>query len=268
VGLLKRVLLGLVALYLGLCALVFLVQRRLLYFPRRETEQAALERAARLGLAPWRDRHGILLGWRGTSSGRVARMLVLHGNAGSALDRALYAGALGKQGVEVTILEYPGYGPRVGSPSIGSLTGAALEAVRELSLEGKEPVWLLGESLGSGVAGRVVASGAVVDGLVLVTPFARLVDVVKRHYPILPSSLLRDRYEPAADLASFKGPSVLILAGEDEVVGVEQGRRLFAALGGRKRLIVQAGATHNGLDLEPGEALWREAVAFLREPRS
>jgi len=221
VGPLKRVLLGFAALYFGLCALVFIVQRRLLYFPHRETEPAALERAARLGLAPWRDGSGALIGWRYLSSARVARMLVLHGNAGSALDRAFYAQALGALGVEVSLLEYPGYGPRAGSPSLASLTEAALQAVRSLTVEGKEPLWLLGESLGSGVVGRVVASGAAVDGLVLVTPFARLADVVRRHYPIVPASLLRDRYEPAVDLASFAGPSILILAGEDEVVGVD-----------------------------------------------
>jgi pimeloyl-ACP methyl ester carboxylesterase len=136
--------------------------------------------------------------------------------------------------------------------------------VRDLTARGTEPVLLLGESLGSGVAGRTAAlAPGAVHGVLLVTPFARIADVARIHYPFLPGLLLRDRYAPADDLAGFGGPVALLLAGRDEVVTADQGRRLFEALPGPKRLWVQAHATHNGLDLGPAEPMWPEVVAFL-----
>ncbi len=263
-----RLLAGAAILYAGLCVLAFLMQRRLLYLPDRMTEEAALSRAARLSLSPWRDERGALRGWRAAPDGPIrARLLVLHGNAGSALDRAYYPAAFLPHGLEVILFEYPGYGSSPGSPSLEALSSAAAEAVRSLAADGPEPVWLLGESLGSGVAARVVAlrPGAV-QALLLVTPLARLADVVRMHYPFLPSFLLRDRYDAVSDLAGFAGPAFVLIAGRDEVVSAGQGRLLLEALRGPKRLAVQEGSTHNGLDLRPSLPLWREAVAFLLRP--
>ncbi len=242
----------------------FALQRRLLYFPDRMTEGQALARAERLGLAPWRGPDGALRGWRAPATREPrARVLVLHGNAGSALDRTYYAEALAPLGAEVTLLEYPGYGARPGEPTLEALTAAALDAVDALGREGG-PVWLVGESLGSGVAARAARlRPGVVRGLLLVTPYADLSAVARHHYPFVPAALLRDRFAPARDLAGASSPVVLLVAGRDEVVTAEQGRLLFAALPGPKRLVEQPRATHNGLDLSPRQPFWADTVRFL-----
>jgi pimeloyl-ACP methyl ester carboxylesterase len=248
-----------------LCLLVFLAQRRLMYFPDRYPEEAALRAAARMGLAPWRDGRGTLVGWRAVPAAPpVARVLVLHGNAGSALDRVHYATALVRRRVEVILLEYPGYGARPGSPTLETLGASAAEALDQLADEGTAPIWVLGESLGSGVAARAVAlRPGLVQGLALVTPFARMAEVARRHYPILPAAILRDRWAPADDLAGWIGPTFLLLAGQDEVVGLEQGQRLAARLAGTKRERIQEQAGHNGLALGSEEPLWDDLVGFL-----
>jgi pimeloyl-ACP methyl ester carboxylesterase len=259
------ILVVLAALYGIVCLLAFVFQRRLLYVPSRYPEAAALAAAKRLGLEPWRDRSGALAGWRAAPRGpAVARALVLHGNGGSALDRTDIAAGLSGAGVEVVLLEYPGYGARPGQPSLGTLGAAAADALDQLGAQGGARIWVVGESLGSGVAGRAVAlrPGAV-HGLVLLTPLARMRDLVRLHYPLLPSLLLRDRYAPEDDLAGFHGPAVLVLAGRDEVVGIDQGRRLAERLPGPKRVVVQDAAAHNGLELDPEGPLWPEVVGFL-----
>jgi uncharacterized protein len=214
---------------------------------------------------PWRDAGGTLRGWRAAPRGAVrARVLVLHGNAGSALDRVYYPAALLPRGLTVALLEYPGYGARPGAPAEASLAAAAVEAVEELAAEGPEPVWLLGESLGSGVAARAARLRPDrVRGLILVTPFARLSDVARHHYPFLPGFLLRDRWAPLDDLATFPGPTAVLVAGRDEVVGADEGRILFAGLSGAKRLWEQPQADHNDLDLRAQHPWWDEVVAFL-----
>jgi len=260
----RTVLLGAAALLALLAAALHLGQRALLYFPVRAPEDEAVRAAAREGLSPWRDGEGRLRGWRLATPPAAPRavLLVFHGNAGAALDRAHYARSLAPLGVDVALLEYPGYGARPGRPSLPALSDAAVEAVDALAREGP-PVWLLGESLGSGVAGRVAAARPErVRGLLLVTPFADLAAVARRHYPFIPAWFVRDRYRPELDLASFLGPAVVLVAGRDEVVGAEQGRRLLDVLPGPRRLLEQPAATHNGIDLDSG-ALWEEAAAFL-----
>ena len=266
---LLRAVLALAALLASLLVAALLLQRKLLYFPERLELGAALARSSRLGLVPWLDPDGGLRGWRRPPAGGSprARLLVLHGNAGSALDRFAYLAALRPRGVEVVLLEYPGYGARPGRPSQQALTAAVVEAVDALSAEGA-PVWLLGESLGSGVAAAATARRpALVRGLLLVTPFAELAAVARHHYPLLPGWFLLDRWSPLRDLAGWSGPAVVLLAGADEVVTRGEGERLFAALAGPRRLGVEEGASHNGLNLSPGLRFWDEAVGFLDAPR-
>ncbi len=243
---------------------LYAAQRKLMYFPTRSSADEALRAAAASGMASWLDGQGRLLGWRlaNPPARPQAVVLVLHGNAGSALDRTYYARALAPLGIDVALLEYPGYGARPGRPSLDALVDAALEAVDTLARE-RRVVWLLGESLGSGVAGRVAnARPGMVRGLLLITPFADIGPVARRHFPLIPTWFVRDRFRPARDLAAFRDPVVVLIAGRDEVVGADEGRQLAAALPGPKQVIEQPLATHNTIDLAT-PSFWVQAVRFL-----
>lgn len=257
-------------LFAGFCLLVFLVQRSLMYFPERETEAAAMERARTLGLEPWRDGRGDLIGWRAWNPAGPAlgRVVVLQGNAGSALDRSHYRTAfqatLPPGRWEVLLLEYPGYGSRPGSTTGHSLLAAAQAAVDALRAEGPLPTVLLGESLGSGVAAVCAKTRPeAVTGLFLVTPLTSAAEVAKVHYPLVPGFLLRDRFEAEAALRGLKIPMAVMVAESDEVIPPRLGRRLFAGYGGPKRLWTAAGAGHNDWDTRPGNPMWQEVSDFL-----
>lgn len=265
-GLLKLLVWSLVT-YAGLCLVAFLVQRRMMYFPDRGSEQEALQRATRLGLAPWRDGTGRLLGWRRplTAGGRP-RVLLLHGNAGDALGRADYLPVLEAAGFEGVLLEYPGYGCRSGTPTEATLVQDARAALALLHEE-RAPVVLMGESLGSGVAVQVAAAEpGSVAGLLLVVPFARMTEVAAHHYPFLPMGLLmRDRWDSLKAVRSYPGPVSVLVAGRDEVVGADQGRRLARACPGPVRLWELPQSGHNEVPLISGCPPWSEMLAFLRE---
>lgn len=253
--------------YGALCLLVLVLQRRLMYFPSRAPEPDALRVAGTLGLEAWRDRSGNLLGWRAPKPAPRLRVLVFHGNAGSALDRFYYP-PLFADGAEVVLFEYPGYGARPGEPSEPVLVAAAVDAFDQLKREAPGVVWLLGESLGSGVACAVAARRpAEVAGLVLVTPIARMTDVAAWHYPYLPVRLLlRDRWNNLATLNRYPGPVGVFIAGRDEVVGAEQGRILAAALGARGRLWEEPDAGHNSFSTRPERSPWPQIRDFLNNP--
>jgi pimeloyl-ACP methyl ester carboxylesterase len=247
--------------------LAWLLQRRLLYFPDRSSRGEAERRARALGLEPWVD-GGALLGWRARTPGARGRVVVFHGNAGSALDRTYVARALAAASpavpLDVYLAEYPGYGARPGSPGQAVLVAAAREAIAAARREGSGPLLVAGESLGSAVAALAAAEApAEVDGVVLVTPLASVPAVARRHYPWVPSFLVRDGWRADRALPRYGGRVAFLVAGRDEIVFADLGVALHDAYPGPKAMWVEEGATHNGLDWRPGLARWREIVEFL-----
>jgi hypothetical protein len=247
-------------------------QDRLIYLPSRGTESSLLAHAAAEGMAPWRDEQGAIIGWktaRGAGDTRAAnRLIVFHGNGGFALDRAHFCrgfesldhGALW----EVCLFEYPGYGARPGRPSKQSISEAIAAMWKTVHSGDPRPVFVLGESIGSGPACATAALTPGPAGLCLVTPFQRLRDVAAHHFPWLPTGLLmRGQWDNSHALDHFSGPVAVILASQDEVIPISQGRALYDSVPGRKRLWTEERAGHNTIDYSAGRPLWREVSDFL-----
>jgi pimeloyl-ACP methyl ester carboxylesterase len=253
---LPRMLATLLAGYVVFAALVALMQRRMLYIPTRLEAGTAEELAARAGFEAWRTAGGELIGWRMPASGEaLGSVLVLHGNAGCALDRGYLAQPIHAAGpYDVHVLEYPGFGARGGSPSLSSLLAAAEEAFD--ALPARHAAHLVGESLGSGPAAHLAkVRGQRVRGLTLFAPYDDLARVGQAALPFLPVALLlRDRFRPSRWLEGVRAPLLAVLAERDEVVPVRLGRSLFERYGGPKRLQVLPGARHN--DIAGQSASW------------
>lgn len=266
------------AVYAAIVLLLGSCQRRMIYLPRRASESALIDSARHVGLEPWRagGGNGALLGFRSVAGEKYPwnRIVVFHGNAGYALDRTYFArgfGALeGGTLWEVHLFEYPGYGARPGSPGEKALVRAAGEALEDLRRGDDRPVFLLGESIGSGVACALAAERPhEIAGLVLVTPFTSLPDVAAFHYPFLPVRLLlRDRYDNVGSLERYRGPVAFLAAGRDEIIPPGEVEKLHDGYSGPKSSWVQPGAGHNSLDYATAASFWREVSDFLlREGR-
>ncbi len=260
------VVVGTLAVVYGLILIaVFVFQRRLLYFPSRAPWAELTRRARSVSLEPWTNTAGQSIGWvrpalRGPSAGSV---LVVHGNGGHAVHRAVYADALQRAAnLEVRILEYPGYGARHGESTERSLCAAADEAMSVLS--GSNRVYVVGESLGTGVACYLAgAYSNRVAGVLLVAPYDRLTRVAQSHYPFLPAGLImQDRFDSVDHLRRYSGPLYVWLGGSDIVVPTPLGRSLYEDYRGPKRLRETPGAGHEDVWKEPGE-WWKEVTDFL-----
>lgn len=257
--------------YLGFFLLLVALQRQFMYFPTRGSEQELLDAAGGLKLLPWRDSAGRLIGWRSRHDGQMPRnrLVVFHGNAGHALQRDYFAEgftALEKGNLwEVYLFEYPGYGARPGTPKEKEFLAAARAALAPLLREDTRPVFLLGESLGTGVATQAAAAfPEAVAGLFLVTPFTNLPDVAAHHHPIFPvRPFVWDRYASDEALKRYRGRVAFLLTGQDEVVPLRLGRRLYDGYAGPKRLWIQEDVMHNTIDYSPGAGWWREISGFL-----
>jgi len=273
---LSRVLGVAILVWLGLLAILALSQRSMIYYPSRNDAES-LEREARgNGFSPWTNSAGQTIGYCSLAAPDDARppaaVLITHGNAGYAMHRADYAqilrNAAPKRALSVYILEYPGYGARSGAPSKDSLEAAAAELLEVVLARHPVPVYLIGESLGSGVATSLAASHPdKVSGLILVTPFTSLAAVGRHHYPFLPVRLLlRDNFDNVRNLKYYGGPVAVVLAEDDRVIPAAIGKNLHDAYGGPRRLWTQPGAGHNTLDLNPENPMWKEIIDFLKVP--
>jgi len=246
------------------CAL----QRHLIYYPISIDLPVAEELSYRQGFEPWFTRQGSFVGWQEVvpdDAHKGRQIIILHGNAGYALHRTTYRNYLGRDW-RVNILEYPGFGARDGLPSENALVDAAVEAVRDFIGRGYENVYLLGESLGTGVAAAVAAKFPdTIAGMIFVTPFTSLADVAASQFPFLPvRTILRDRYDSELHLQSYRGPLFFLIAGQDEVVPKKLGLRLYEAYDGPKKLIVLETATHNTVLSADTRDVWNRINMFFQ----
>jgi hypothetical protein len=252
--------------YLLLCVAGCAWQRRLIYFPTKLDARAAEQTAAKEGFQAWRNKAGEIIGWKLPANGApTGSVLVVHGNAGCALNRGYIAKPIhAAVSRDVYVLEYPGYGARGGSPSMKSLLAAGEEAFA--TLPGHLPIHLVSESLGAGVAAHLAkVHGDRVSGLMMFAPYNNLALVGQRHMPFLPVRLiLRDRFNPAEWLKDYRGPVSIMLAGADEVIPSDFGRRLHGDYAGPKRLQVIEDAHHNDIAEQP-PAFWKEVFSFWEQ---
>ena len=135
-------------------------------------------------------------------------------------------------------------------------------------LTNSQPKYLVSESLGAGAACFLAkAHPTVVAGLVLFMPYHNLASVAQRKMPLLPAYLLLlDRFNPAECLKDYRGPVKIVLAGADEIIPVESGRRLFEGYAGPKTLQIIPGTRHNDIAGQ-SPAWWKEVFSFWQQNR-
>ncbi len=263
-----HLLLTLLALYVLLALFVMLVQRRLIYFPTKLSPELSLRIAQQEGFVPWRNSTSEIIGWRWPAKGvPTGSVLVVHGNGGNALSRGYFAKPIREAGnVDVFVLEYPGYGPRGGSPNLRSFLAAADEGFNLLPKN--QPIYIVAESLGTGVAAHLAnKQGGRVSGVVFFAPYADLAAVGQRQMPIFPVKLLmRDRFQPSEWLKNYRGPIKVVLAGTDTIIPSKFGQKLYDNYQGSKSIEVIPGAGHN--DIYGHEAAWwRDVFSFWEQNR-
>jgi pimeloyl-ACP methyl ester carboxylesterase len=252
-----------VGAYLLIVLLMTVFQRQILFLPTKMPLAEAQRIAADQGFSPWFAVGGGFMGWQ-LPAPVPARgsVLIVHGNGGTALyEMGLAETVKGALGLDAYLLEYPGFGPRGGKPTETSLLAAADEAFEHLPTN--RPVYVVSESLGTGVAAHLAQKyPARVAGLVMFVPYDRLASVAQSQYPFLPAYwLLWDRFDPTDWLKDYRGPVKIVVAGSDEVIPPERGKKLYENYPGPKSLQIIVGAGHGGT-FGQSPQWWREVQAF------
>jgi pimeloyl-ACP methyl ester carboxylesterase len=226
--------------YIGFGFFLFLNQERIVYrpFPQDFGSCPALASAEQVNAS----------GTRMYVNQDSAPVIVLyHGNAGSACDRAWYAMQIEAAGYGYAIVEYAGYSndPR---QTTHDLIKQDVRNVIAYFTETNHPVvGIIGESIGSGPA-SYHASIAPPAQLLLITPFTSLKDVAQDRFWFYPAGLLVDNaFDTVAKLAAYEGTVTIIHGTDDTVIPFRFGQAVYNSIATEKTLIAVDGADHNNL---------------------
>ena len=253
----------------ALCVLltVWTLQRRLMYFPA-----AGVPAPTEIGLSgvetvTFGTRDGLRLhGWFFALPSPRATVLVFNGNAGNRAYRGSLAEAFRRQGFQVLLFDYRGYGGNAGRPTEAGLAedsrAARIYLASRADVDASRIVYF-GESLGAAVAVRLAVDHPPA-ALVLRSPFTSMADIGGHHYPLLPVRLLlRDRFDAIDQIRRIRAPLLVIAGGRDRIVPIEYSRRLYEAAGSPKSMFVLPDLDHNDAALVEGDAMIDRAIKFL-----
>ncbi|MEN6637681.1 MAG: alpha/beta hydrolase [Smithella sp.] len=243
------------------------MQNRFLYFPNDERPTEAMLAAENMAFWPkaGADYRGFVSA--GDAPAPSGTIVLFHGNGGTAFDRVFYRDPLANLGFRILLAEYPQYGGRPGKVGEKPFVADGLETVRLAYEQYGEPLYLLGESLGCGVAAAVAKQTTVpVSGIILITPWDTLASVAKSLFPFLPVKLvLTDKYDSIENLSKFPRNIAVVGAEHDEILPIKHAHNLYANLSeGKKRMWVIRGAGHNDWPYNANDSLWKEMTDFVK----
>lgn len=235
-------------LYVGLCALAWAFEKRLVYFPGPPPTRTPRDAGLEYEEPVVRTRDGLTLSaWFLTAGEPRFAVLFCHGNAGSIEDRLVKARALLEHGASVLLFNYRGYGASPGKPDEAGTyldAEAAFDALRARLPD--VPIVMWGESLGGAVAIELAQRRAVA-AVAVESTFTSVVDVGSHAYPWLPVRWLASlRYDNFAKIGALSVPVLVAHSPSDELVPFEQAKRLFAKAREPKTFLETTGGHNAG----------------------
>ena len=214
-----------------------------------------------------------LHGWFVPHENPRAVVLFNHGSGGNITHRDHRLRQLHALGAAVLCYDYRGFGRSGGSlgGEEGLLADARAARAWLASHTGvsETDIVQFGRSLGGGIAVDLAAKDGA-RGLLLEATFTSLPEVAAHHYWWAPvQQYMTYRLKSIDKIGDYEGPMLQSHGGADDVVPLEQARRLFEAAGSEpKRFIVFDGAVH---ETDPPDSYTEELDRFfgsLPEPAS
>lgn len=253
--------------YIGVLALLFFFQHKLMFHPSR------LDKNLKLNLPGSYAEDFLQLSDDVTVHYLIQKVrsprgviLYFHGNAGCLDSWGEVAYELAtKTNYDVWIVDYPGFGKS--SEALPKNEKILLQMGLQLMSKIREtypqlPLFLFGRSVGSGIAGTLARTEKI-EGLILETPYTSLKDIARQYFPWVPSALVRfDLDNLRIGEAKYQFQTLIIHGTDDEVIPFQFGQNLANKLGPRCLFVAVHGGHHNDLTQSP--EYWHQLVQFLK----
>jgi len=253
----------------SILAIVWTLQRKLIYFPFGEVSNPEALWLEGVSTVSFPTSDGLILkGWFvSRTNAPHFTVIVFNGNAGNRSFRAPLANALTRADMAVLLFDYRGFGGNPGSPTEEGLKTDARAARDYVVSRGdvdRGKIVYFGESLGTAIAAALAVEYPPA-ALILRSPFTSMTDVGRHHYAFLPVRwLLRDRYATIDRIARVNAPLLVIGGDADSIVPIAQTRRIYEAAGDPKSLLIISGADHNDDSLLAGREMIGGVLRFLQ----
>jgi len=240
---------GVLALYLICGAVLFVVQRKIMYFP-----PAIYLAPTGVGLADideiyLEDENGVPLRfWWSPPQSDCPVILFFHGNASAVFSNIDIYRDLIAQGYGLLGVSYPGYPGAGGYASQKAITAAAHAQYDWLLTQNIPPekIIFFGTSLGAAIAAQLSVTRPPAL-LILDAPFRSMLDMVRLRMPLYRFSIwLKDDYRTDIALRQAQMPILILHGTQDAVIPMEQSETLSRDfLGPYSRHVIDGGQHTN-----------------------
>jgi alpha-beta hydrolase superfamily lysophospholipase len=175
-------------------------------------------------------------------------VLYFHGNRKNISWYAKYADGFTRNGYELLMMDYPGYGKSRGKITEQKLYNWALQVYKlALSRYAADSIIIYGKSLGTCIASQLAASRDC-KRLILETPYYSMSRLTRNYLPIFPVNwLLRYEMPTWRYLQQVSAPISIFHGTKDRVISLKHSLLLKSFLKPGDELITANGAKHNGL---------------------
>ncbi|MEO6290786.1 MAG: alpha/beta fold hydrolase [Ginsengibacter sp.] len=176
-------------------------------------------------------------------------VLYFHGNRGNINRYAKYAENFTKNGYEVWMPDYPGYGKTTGKLSEENLYKQANEVYKLANSEfDNDSILIYGKSLGSGIAAWL-ASKKTCKRIMLETPYYSMANLLHHYAPVYPTGKMSHFNLPTFEyLQKIQAPVTIFHGTEDRVIPYKTALRLIKFFKPGDEFITIAKGEHNNLN--------------------
>lgn len=235
--------------YVVICCLAYFLQEKLIFFPEKLSRDHRFRFDQPFQEMSFTMKDGKLLNgvlFKADSSRGL--IFYLHGNAGSLDGWGDVARFYTDARYDLFMLDYRGYGKSEGKISSQDQFYSDVQAVYDSikALHREDSIAILGYSIGAGVATRLAARNKA-RLLILQAPYYSLTDIMQHNYPILPTFLLKYKFETNRFLPQCKMPVLIFHGDADEVIYYGSSVKLSQLFKEKDTLITLKGAGHNGM---------------------
>lgn len=245
---LRALVLGLLAGWLGFCAVMWALQRDLLFLPDRaamDPRAAGLPASVVQETLTTPDGERIVVWWSPPQRPDRPTFLYLHGNGANLMARGRRLTRLIADGSGLMAVSWRGYGGSTGRPSEAGLMIDARTAHEATAARvAPSSIVLFGESLGTTVA-VMRAAETPVRALILDSSFTSVLDLAQAIYPVIPVGLLlSDPFRADLAAARVDAPVLQIHCRADPVTPLASAERLATLFARPPERVVLDGACH------------------------
>jgi alpha-beta hydrolase superfamily lysophospholipase len=236
-------------IYIIICGWMYFMQESLIFFPEKVDKNFTFQfdipfEELYIKTADSALLHGILFK-ADTSKGVI---FYLHGNAGSLRRWGDVATTYRNLNYDLFMLDYRGYGKSEGAISSEEQLYQDIQSAYD-SIKVRYPedrIIILGFSIGTGPAAKLASSNNP-QLLILQAPYYNLTDMMEHRYPLIPTAILKYKFETNRYLQDVDAPVVIFHGDDDEVISHGSSVKLKELFKEADTLITLEGQGHNGM---------------------